>query len=84
MQALPGSYQGWMLLDTAVAALTDADSVAGAVDAMRELPALYSAAMLPKVRAVAMRSRGDGRAQGLALRVCSTSCTGECGSCAEA
>ena len=49
MQGLPGSYCGWLLLDALMAALADADSVAGAVHAMRALPPLYSAALLPKV-----------------------------------
>ena len=40
MQGLPGSYCGWLLLDALMAALADADSVAGAVHAMRALPPL--------------------------------------------
>lgn len=52
LQGLPAPYKGWALLDAQVAALAVADSVPSAVEAMRALPALYSAALLPRVMGV--------------------------------
>ncbi len=48
LQALPGTYRPWMLLDGLLEALSDASCVAGAVESMRALPALFSTALVPQ------------------------------------
>lgn len=63
-QALPGAYHPWLLLDGLVGALSDAGSVADAVQAMSGLPAIYSAALLPQARSL----KAPAAFQGFVLR----------------